>query len=157
MGNFWKPRGQHSDVPPNDSILVRVEPRREGLFPLPPILGAVKPAACYARDVTDHLRMLLRLFQVAANHLGFGEVEWDSMRPSSGAAGSTLVRQNAKSTSIGALALETGGAWKRPCAGGEPPALGAIDENAPANRNGESGSGTGKSIECVAGLCVSSA
>jgi hypothetical protein len=50
------------------------------------------------------------LLQAAANVLGFGEIEWDEMRPSSGA---TLVRQSA--TSIDALALEraSAGSHKR--------------------------------------------
>ena len=57
-----------------------------------------------------HFCCVCVLLQAAANVLGFGEIEWDEMRPSSGA---TLVRQNA--AGIGALPLEreSAGSQKR--------------------------------------------
>ena len=65
------------------------------------------------------------LLQAAANVLGFGEIEWDEMRPNSGA---TLVRQNAKS--IDALALERGSADSQKRASGS---LSTIQETPPVD------------------------
>lgn len=77
--------------------------------------------------------------QVAANLLGFGEIEWDQMLPSSGAAGATLVRQNA-SPIIGALALESGSAGARKRDSGT---LATIEEAAPVAGQNATATGGG--------------
>ena len=83
-----------------------------------------------------HVCCVPLLLQAAANVLGFGEIEWDEMRPISGA---TLVRQNA--TSIDALALERGSADSQKRDSGS---LSTIPETPPFDDNA-----TASSLGCV--------